>query len=1130
MGKSFVHLHTHTEYSLLDGASRINKLVDKARELGMPALAITDHGVLYGAIDFYKAAKRGGVKPIIGCEVYVAPRSRFDKEARIDDAMYHLILLCKNQEGYSNLIQLVSRSFLEGFYYKPRVDRQLLEEYHKGLIALSACIAGEVPQKLLADDYTGALKVASYYEDLFGHDNYYLELQDHYLPEEKKVCEGLVKISQELGIPLAASNDLHYLNAADAEVHDILLCIQTGSVVTDEKRMRFPGNHFYMKSRAEMEELFPYALDALDNTLKIAGRCNVEFNFEEFLLPQFTVPSGQDPERYFKDLVYARYREKYPDDKAEARRRLEYEMKIITEMGFAGYFLIVADLITWARKNHIPVGPGRGSAAGSLVSYVLGITSLNPLQYGLIFERFLNPERVSLPDIDVDFCFVNRDRIINYIVEKYGAENVAQIITFGTMAARAAIKDVGRALDVSYSAVDRIAKMIPAAIGVTIERALEVVPDLIQAYETDYQTKRIIDVARAIEGMPRHASMHAAGVVIGSEELQRVLPLQKTSDGHVITQYTKETVEEIGLLKMDILGLRTLTVLHDAVDIIARIRGIKIDLDNLELDDKKVYKLLSSGKTIGVFQLESDGLRRILAEIEPNRFEDIVAVIALYRPGPLGSGMVEDFINRKHGRQPIEYLHPSLENILKETYGVILYQEQVMQIAGQIAGFTMGEADGLRRAMGKKKPQEIIAQRDHFISGAMERQVNADIAGRLFDLMESFAGYGFNKSHSAAYALISFQTAYLKAHFPTEYMCAFLSSVIDNQDRIVYYLKECQRLGIKILPPSINESYENFTAVGADIRFGLGAIKNVGYNAVKSIVQLRKQGAFLSVFDFCCRIDTGQINRRMMENIIVAGCFDELGITRKEGLSIMDKCLDIAILKKQEEQSGQVSLFGAEELTLEEPVVKIKGEFPAQEKLNREKEVLGFYISGSPLERIKESWPLLITHAVENLSSSNDSQYIRLAGMVLNLNRKISKKGEAYAQFKLEDFTGKLDVIVFPQVLRRFGSLIQAESVAVVEGIYDLQDENPKLVLKKIMAAPEAVSKVFIRIGADNEDGHIQGKVLHILAQYKGESEVVVNLPNKNAVVLDERFKANPCLALKHALIKLCGKNNVWYA
>ncbi|MDR1159996.1 MAG: DNA polymerase III subunit alpha [Syntrophomonadaceae bacterium] len=1130
MGKSFVHLHTHTEYSLLDGASRINKLVDKARELDMPAVAITDHGVLYGAIDFYKAAKRCGIKPIIGCEVYVAPRSRFDKEARIDDAMYHLILLCKNQEGYRNLIQLVSRSFLEGFYYKPRVDRQLLEEYHQGLIALSACIAGEVPQKLLTGDYAGALETASYYENLFGHDNYYLELQDHHIPEEKTAYEGLVKISRELGIPLVASNDIHYLNAADAEVHDILLCIQTGSVVTDEKRMRFPGNHFYMKSRAEMEELFPDAWEALDNTLKIAEQCNVEFNFEEFLLPQFIVPSGQDPEIYFKDLVYLRYQEKYPDDEIESRQRLEYEMKIIIEMGFAGYFLIVADLISWARKNQIPVGPGRGSAAGSLVSYVLGITSLDPLKYGLIFERFLNPERVSLPDIDVDFCFVNRDRIINYIVEKYGAENVAQIITFGTMAARAAIKDVGRALDVSYAIVDRIAKMIPAAIGVTIDRALEAVPDLIRAYETDYQTKRIIDIAKAIEGMPRHASMHAAGVVIGSEELQRVLPLQKTSDGHVITQYTKETVEEIGLLKMDILGLRTLTVLNNAVDIIARTKGIKVDLDNLKLDDKKVYDLLSSGKTVGVFQLESDGLRRILAEMKPNRFEDIVAVIALYRPGPLGSGMVEDFINRKQGRQPIEYLHPSLENILQETYGVILYQEQVMQIAGQIAGFTMGEADGLRRAMGKKKPQEIIAQRDHFISGARKHQVNADIAGRLFDLMESFAGYGFNKSHSAAYALISFQTAYLKAYFPTEYMCAFLGSVIDNQDRIVYYLKECQRLGIKILPPSINESYENFTAVGADIRFGLGAIKNVGYNAVRSIVQLRKQGAFLSIFDFCCRIDLGQINKRMMENMIVAGCFDELGISRKEGLSVMDKCLDIAALKKQEDQSGQVSLFGAEELMLEEPVVKIKGEFPVQEKLNREKEVLGFYISGSPLDQIKESWPLLITHAVEKLSSHNDGQYIRIAGIILNLNRKVSKKGEAYAQFKLEDFTGKLDVIAFPQVLRKFGTAIQPESVVVAEGIYDLQDESPKLILKKIMAMPEAVSKIFIRIGADNENDNIQGKVLHVLSQYRGESEVVVNLPNKHAIVLDERFKVKPCLDLKHALVKLCGQNNVWYA
>ncbi len=851
MNAGFVHLHNHTEYSLLDGACRIKDMVARTVELGMPACAITDHGVLYGVIDFYRAALKQGIKPIIGCEVYVAPRSRLDKEARIDDNMYHLVLLCQNQQGYQNLVQLVSRSYLEGFYYKPRVDRELLSKYSEGLIAMSGCIAGEIPQAILAGEHEKARNTALAYQEIFGPGNFYLELQNHGMPEERRVCAALAQISDETGIPLVASNDAHYINKNDAAYHDVLLCIQTGTVISDEQRMRFPpGSAFYLKSPEEMKELFSEWPDALTNTLVIADKCDVKFDFGAFHLPHFEVAAGYTSESFLSELVWKKTAEKFPEPDQVVAERIGFELQVINDMGFAAYFLIVQDLINWARLNNIAVGPGRGSAAGSLVSYVLGITTINPLKYGLLFERFLNPERVSMPDIDIDFCFDKRDRVIDYIIQKYGADRVAQIITFGTMAARAAIRDVGRALDISYGEVDKIAKMVPAELGVTLDRALSIAPDLIELYGNDYTARKIIDTARALEGMPRHASIHAAGVVIGKENLSSILPLQRTSDGHIITQFAKETVEDIGLLKMDILGLRTLTVIYRAVEIIQKTRGQHIDIDDINLDDEKVYRLLSQGDTIGVFQLESDGLRRILKDMAPNRFEDLIAIIALYRPGPLGSGMVEDFINCKHGRQEIEYIHPILKDILQETYGVVLYQEQVMQVAGVCANFTMGEADVLRRAMGKKKAEELMAQRDKFIKGAAGNNIDQATATRLFDIMESFAGYGFNKSHSAAYAMISYQTAYLKAYYPVEYMCAFLSSVIDNQDKVVFYLKECQQMGIRVLPPDINESYENFTVSGDSIRFGLGAIKNVGLGAVSSILNIIKNRDFKSLFDF----------------------------------------------------------------------------------------------------------------------------------------------------------------------------------------------------------------------------------------------------------------------------------------
>lgn len=1124
----FVHLHNHSEYSLLDGASRIKDMIKRAVELEMPALAITDHGVLYGVIDFYREAKKQGIKPIIGCEVYVAPRSRLDREARVDSDPYHLVLLCKNEQGYRNLVQLVSRAYLEGFYYKPRVDRELLESYSEGLIALSGCLAGEIPQCLIRGRFDEARDTAVYYDRLFGRGSFYLEMQDHGIEEEKQVCQGLLRINHETGIPLVASNDFHYIRRSDAEIHDVLLCIQTGTVINDEKRMRFSGSEFYMKSGREMQELFPDIPEALNNTELIARACNLDFSFGEFYLPAYEVPDGLSAEDYLVRLARERFPAYYSADDELARERLEYELRVIKQMGFAGYFLIVQDLVNWARQNRVPVGPGRGSAAGSLVSYVLGITAIEPIRYGLLFERFLNPERVSMPDIDIDFCFEKRDRVIAYIVSKYGADKVAQIITFGTMAARAAIKDVGRALDIPYGEVDRIAKMIPAELGVTIKRALEISPDLIQACQNEYNARRIIEIAQAIEGMPRHASVHAAGVVIGREDLSTLLPLQRTSEGHVVTQFTKETVEDIGLLKMDILGLRTLTVIDRAVDIIEKTRGIRPNMDELSLEDPEVYRLLSQGDTIGVFQLESNGLRRILSEMKPNRFEDLIAVIALYRPGPLGSGMVEDFITCKHGRQ-IEYLHPLLHDILEETYGVILYQEQVMRIASELADFTMGEADILRKAMGKKKPAELMALRDKFIEGAACKDIDEGVASRLFDLMESFAGYGFNKSHSAAYAKITYQTAYLKVHYPVEYMCAFLSSVIDNQDRIVFYLKECQKQNIRVLPPDINESFENFTVAREGIRFGLGAIKNVGFNTVKNIVAVRKQGPFTSLFDFCRRVDSGMMNRRMMENMIVTGCFDSLGIKRREALAVMDECLNLAVQIKQSESSQQQSLFGAETALVVEPVPPIRGEMPLMERLNREKEILGFYVSGNPLDQFKEVLPLVTSYALAELDSKSDEQYIRVAGMVSNLSRRMSRKGEAYARFFLEDLSGRMEVMVFPSALRTNEQQIQGEAPLIVEGFLDNREENPKISLRKALPLPQQVQELFIRINGETDREGFQRHLLNLLGKHPGPLEVILLLQGRRAIALEDSYKVAPSPDLKRELQHLCGANNVWF-
>jgi DNA polymerase-3 subunit alpha len=828
MTADFVHLHVHSEYSLLDGASRLENLVQRAVEYEMPSIAITDHGVMYGVVDFYKLAKKAGINPVIGCELYMAPRSRFDKEAHIDDTLHHLVLLAENNQGYKNLVSIVSKAYMDGFYYKPRADKELLTQHNQGIIGLSACLAGEIPRLILNDNYEQAKKTACEYREIFGKDNYFLEMMEHHLPDQRVVNEALRKLSQETGIPLVVTNDAHYLRREDARIHDILLCIQTGKTLQDENRLRFNGQEYYIKSPQEMASLFPNDLDALRRTVEIADRCQVDFDFTQMHLPEYQVPDGYDLDSYLHKLCRDGLSRRYSQGVSqEAEERLAHELRIIQQMGFSSYFLIVQDFVGWARARGIPVGPGRGSAAGSLVAYCLEITNIDPLKYGLLFERFLNPERVSMPDIDIDFCYERREEVIEYVVSKYGADHVAQIITFGTMLAKGAIRDVGRVMDLPLSEVDRIAKLVPEELGVTLEEALQT-PELKQLYNSDPEVKQLLDLAQGIEGMPRHASKHAAGIVISSEPLQNFVPLQKNGDA-VITQFPKETVEEIGLLKMDFLGLRTLTVIGDCLQNIESQYHEQLDPDQFPLDDPKTYELLASGETSGIFQLESAGMRHILKNMNPERLDDLIALNALYRPGPLGSGMVDDFISRRCGQTKVQYPHPVLESILKETYGVILYQEQVMQISSKLAGFSMAEADSLRKAMGKKKPEVLSAMKENFIQGAQERDVDTQKAAEIFELMEHFAGYGFNKSHSAAYAFIAYQTAYLKAHYPVAFMAAMLTSIRNNSDKVSYYIQECQRLGVEILPPDVNESLENFTVVGDKyIRFGLAAVKNVG--------------------------------------------------------------------------------------------------------------------------------------------------------------------------------------------------------------------------------------------------------------------------------------------------------------
>lgn len=1105
---SFVHLHVHTCYSLLDGAAKIPDLLRQAKELGMEALAVTDHGSMYGVIEFYKEAKKAGVKPIIGCEVYVAPRGFRDKVAGQDDSPYHLVLLAESQEGYKNLLKLVSLSWLEGFYYKPRVDKMLLKKYSRGLIALSACLAGEIPTLLLQDRAEEARRVTLEYRNIFGAENFFLELQDHGIAEQRRVNAGLISIAKEFAIPLVVTNDVHYLRREDAAVQDILLCIQTGKTLQDQERLRFETEEFYLKTKEDMKLLLGDYPEALQNTAEIAKRCQVDFTFGENRLPNYQVPAGFDSDTYLAELCRKGLIKRYGAISDEHEKRLDFELATIKKMGYSSYFLIVWDFINYAKNKGIFVGPGRGSAAGSLVSYCLEITDIDPVKYDLLFERFLNPERVSMPDIDIDFCFERRGEVIEYVVQKYGSDHVAQIITFGTMAARAAIRDTGRAMSVPLPLVDKVAKLVPMELGITIDRALEVSPELVQLAEQDSVVKELLNVAKALEGVPRHAGTHAAGVVISPAPLDEFLPLQRTSEGLVSTQFDKDTVEEIGLLKMDLLGLRTLTVINNAVELVKRSRNIELDLSTVPLDDSRTYQLLSEGDTVGVFQLESSGLRAILRDLKPQTFEDIIALVALYRPGPLGSGMVDDFIKRRHGVVNVKYLHHTLEPVLKTTYGVIIYQEQVMRIASELAGFSLGEADLLRRAMGKKKPEIIAGLRQQFIEGASQKGIEGETAGKVFDLMEYFAGYGFNKSHSAAYALLAYQTAYLKAHYPVEFMAALLTSVMESKDRVPFYIEECRQMKIEILPPDVNESTDNFIVSAKKLRFGMAAIKQVGYPAIEAIIEERKNGVFRSLQDFCERVDLSHINRRVIENLIKAGAFSSVPGSRAQQLEVLHVCIEQGLNWQKQKNSNQLSIFdfASQQSALNPPIpLPIARDFTEKEILQMEKEVLGLYLSGHPLTEFKDIIKKTTSHTIEELSQEHDGKIISLAGLITAIRRTVTKRGETMAYFILEDLTGNVEALVFPKNMSKYNDLLKSDLPVLVKARLNMQEDKPKIFIESIKALGEAEKEeLYLKIPAAFDEAAIEAEILPVIEKYPGETPVFYYFSESRKLIRSE--------------------------
>ncbi|HSV31883.1 MAG TPA: DNA polymerase III subunit alpha [Atribacteraceae bacterium] len=1140
---AFVHLHLHTEYSLLDGAIRIKDLIRKTQEYGMKAVAITDHGVMYGLVDFYKKALIAEIKPILGCEVYMAPRSRFERVgAKGAESSHHLVLLAKNQEGYRNLVKLVSQGFLEGFYYKPRIDWEVLQEHSTGLIALSACLAGEIPRLILGNERSAAERRAFEFRELLGPESFYLEIQENGIPEQKTVNEVLRTFSTRHGIPLVATNDCHYLNHDDARVHDVLLAIQTATTLDDPKRLRFPTEEFYLKSPGEMRRDFPDVPEAIENTERIADACSVELALGQVFLPDFQVPDGFDTNTYLRHLCEQGLRKRYGDPPPERTvAQLDYELGVISAMGYSAYFLIVWDFITYARKHSIMVGPGRGSAAGSLVAYVLQITNIDPLASGLLFERFLNPERISMPDIDIDFCFERRDEVIEYVSAKYGKNNVAQIITFGRMMARQSIRDVGRALGWSYGDVDKIAKQIPGGPGVTIEKALESNATLKALIKQDSKASQLVDVARQIEGMCRHASVHAAGVVISNLPLTDYSPLQLINENEIVTQYDMDTLQELGLLKMDFLGLRTLTVMEKAIQVIRRIRKEPVDLDSLTLEDRETFELLARGETIGVFQLESSGMKEIIKRLRPEKLEDLTALLALYRPGPLGSGMIDDFIQRKHKRVTIDYAHPDLEPVLRETYGVILYQEQVMKIASILAGFTMGQADILRRAMGKKKPEVMHEQREMFLHGARSRGYDQRTAEAVFDLIEFFAGYGFNKSHSAAYALISYQTAYLKAHYPTEYLTACLTSVANDSDKVAKFIVECKRLGITVLPPDINESLSSFTVVGErKIRFGLSAVKNVGENAIQEILSRRKEGHYRGVQDFLERVDQRVLNKRVLESLTKAGAFDELHRNRAQILASLEGLMAYVSRDKKRGSNRQTSLFKESGFQKEPFQFGDVKEFETRELLGMEKEMLGLYISDHPVRNALAGMSRLAVLPIEQFKTLRSEVKVRLAGAIVNSRKITTKTGKDMFFITLEDETGTAEVIVFPNLAGEIREHLERDTVIAVEGRVDFTDSGEGQLIVESILDLEAYRQttgaeiVHIELSVGPEAKKRIPYLKDCLLRYPGDHPVVLHLSSdteKGAVELGANYRIQWSREAEQAIREVTGeqeKRRIW--
>ncbi len=1136
----FVHLHVHTQYSLLDGACRVDELVKKAAALSMPALGMTDHGNMFGAIHFYKACQKFKIKPIIGCEVYITPASRFEKNSD-QKSICHLTLLAANNEGYANLMKLVSASYLEGFYYKPRIDKEILARHAKGLIGTSGCLKGEVAGQLLRGHFEAALKSAEEYRQIFTKGHFYVELMDHGIMEQKKVNEDLIKIAQQLNLPLVASNDVHYIEQGQAMAHETLLCIQTQTTLSDPNRMRFATDQFYFKEPEAMKTVFAWAPEAISNTLLIAEQCNLKLDFDQYHLPRYEVPEGLNAQSYLLGLCEKGMHRRYPGGMHDAglRQRLEHELKTITDMGFVSYFLIVWDFINYAKSIGVPVGPGRGSAAGSLVSYLLGITDLDPIKYGLLFERFMNPGRKSMPDIDIDFCYERRGEIIDYVTKKYGSDNVAQIITFGSMQAKAAVRDVGRAMGMSYPDVDRIAKLIPNEIGITIEEALNVEPQLREAAELDKTAKQLLATAQVLEGLNRHASIHAAGVVISDKPLTEYVPLFKSSDGQVTTAFDMDGISQIGLLKMDFLGLRTLTVITEAVKLIKQHQGVCIDIDILPLDDKKTYEMLAGAHAMGVFQLESGGMRDLLKKMKPSEFEDLIAILALYRPGPMGSGMLDDFIKRKRGEQKISYPHPKLEGVLKPTYGIILYQEQVMQIASVIAGFNMTQADDLRKAMGKKIASEMQKARSFFIEGcAKTNQIAEGPANQLFDLIDFFAGYGFNRSHSAAYALITYRTAYLKANYPVEFMTALLTSEKDNTDKVVEYVKECGVLGISVMPPDVNTSVAQFTVENKKaVRYGLLAVKNIGAGAIESMVHARIEGgSFVSVFDFCCRIDLRLNNRKVLESLIKSGAFDAFNCKRSQMMAVLERALEAGTRGQKEKEVGQFSFFSMEQegsgFGKNDETFPDIPEWPQAQILTNEKSLLGFYLSGHPLDRYKTEIEKFADFTTANIKGARDGQEARMIGLITSVKLTTTKKtNERMAIVGLEDIDGEMELVVFPSSYTQIASYLKENAVVVVKGKVSFRDGLPKMMASEMAGIDEVYNMVkSVQVDLSNTGQPGFEKLKEKLARFPGKVPVYLQVDTNNykrvQILVGENLYVTPSEVLMEEIKVLVGENN----